>query len=121
MQKEGKSFLSSYLGNYYCCIGKKVLIIELDPHSEDVSQTPLEHFLRADGAIESLILPGKPDRIKLDSSQPFMKELLKTQKMAELMHSLKQTYDLILSLTLLESLKRSMPQTLLNWLISPFL
>ncbi len=98
--KEGKSFLAYNLAYYYSCIGKKVALLEMDPHtgpySNEEAPAPLENYLRGNIGIEEIIKPGKPDRIRIGSAQPFMKELLKTQKMALLMQHLKKSHDLII-------------------------
>lgn len=97
VQKEGKSFLSYHLAYYYSCIGKKVVLIEMDPHAnpftDEQQPVPLENYLRGNVEKEAIILAGRPDRIRIGSAQPFMKELLKTQQMAALMQYLKQSYD----------------------------
>lgn len=98
--KEGKSFVSYLLGHYYQRVGKKVIILEMDyrrnPFQESMPTHSLENYLRNPGDWHDLVIPGVPDRIKVGSAEPYMKELVKSKAMVQLLDSLKNTYDVII-------------------------
>lgn len=97
---EGKSFLSHHLSLYYQRLRKKVLLIEFDPrpnnYSEGNAPMPLEPILKGEKKWKDLVFKGKPDRLNLGLEEPFMKELLKTRQMNELMNDIKKEYELII-------------------------
>jgi len=100
MAGEGKSCLAYHLALYYQRFQKKVLLIEFDPrpnsYSDETPSTSLEAYLRLEKKWQDLVIKGKPDRIKLGVEEPFMKELIKTRRVKELMNALKSEYELII-------------------------
>ncbi len=99
--KEGKSALSYYLALYYHRVGKRVLLIEGDYRPNIFTQTlpfsalPLEEYLKGNYPPEYTIEHGEIDRIRLTQKTPYMKELIKSEKMRNLKETLAKEYDLI--------------------------
>ncbi len=95
---EGKSCLAYHLALYYQRVGKKVLLLDLDEevneYSDATKTLSLEQFFQANW--QHLISKGKPDCLKANHYQPFMKELIKSKQMTLLLDSIKKEYDLIL-------------------------
>lgn len=98
---EGKSTLAYFLGRYYQDLKKRCLLIEFDGPSpgaavKDKSVVkPLEDYLQGRSDMNAIILRGTIDRIQ-GSNDPHMKELLKNNRMRQLLDELKTQYDVIL-------------------------
>jgi Mrp family chromosome partitioning ATPase/uncharacterized protein involved in exopolysaccharide biosynthesis len=97
--REGKSCISYYLASYYHQIGKKVLLLEMDaaynPFVEKVSIKPLESYLEDKASLEEIIHKKPMDRIIVGQNSLFMKELVKSQKMIQLIEQMKRDYEVI--------------------------
>lgn len=100
-ENEGKSTLAFFLAQYYQQIGKTAIIIEFDyranphydPHEEPAKG--LENYLMGQATVDEITYQGNPHRIKAHYD-PAMKELVKTNKMDQLMQELKEQYDIII-------------------------
>jgi len=100
INREGKSCLSYHLALYYHQIGKKVLLMETDatynPFADHISCVPLEKYLENKAALEEIIIKEPMDRIKVGQNDLFMKELLKSQKMIQLVDQIKKDYEVFI-------------------------
>ena len=67
-------------------------------YTEDNNQSKhsLESYLEGNSTMQDIILHGNLDRIKVGKKDPFMKEMVKSHKMAELMAELKVEYEIIM-------------------------
>jgi len=97
---EGKSTLAKQLALYYQRIGKRVLLLEMDPKpisgAESSSATSLEALFQKGNDWQQLVIQGKPDRIRAWSSDPYMKEVIKSSAMAQFLEKLKGAYEIII-------------------------
>jgi Mrp family chromosome partitioning ATPase/capsular polysaccharide biosynthesis protein len=98
---EGKSCLAYYLAKYYATrLGKKTVVIEFDYHLNEFLREDLipcatvEKYLRGETDLSHIVEQGKPDCIKT-AFDPSMKELLKSDRMAQLWKDLSEKYDVI--------------------------
>lgn len=97
---EGKSCLSHHLAHYYRKIGKSVLLMDMDstnnPFNEKDDSKPIESYLEGTTSSEELLNRGFIDKIKTGGQHLFLKEMLKSKKMTELMDEMKQRYDILI-------------------------
>lgn len=97
---EGKSFLSHHLTLYYHRLRKKVLLVEFDSrpntYSDGLPPVALESLLKGEKKWQDTVVKGRPDRLNLGMEEPFMKELIKTRQMNELLTDFKKEYELII-------------------------
>jgi polysaccharide biosynthesis transport protein len=96
---EGKSTLAYNLALYFQRLGEKVLLLEGDYHpsifSEGTAKLTFESYLKDGGDISDLIIKGSIDRIKTGKHEPWMKELIKSDRMEALWKDLNSKYDMI--------------------------
>lgn len=94
---EGKSTLVFFLTRYLQQLGKRCLVIEGDASTpiEPKTEKSLEDYLNGKASLEAIIRHQKIDSIKATGASD-MKELLKNEKLKELLKELKSTYDIIL-------------------------
>ena len=98
---EGKSSIAFHLAKYYANLGKKVLLLELDPrpnpfaNEETLAPAFLESYLKGESSIDDITFHGNPARIKI-GEHPHMKELVKGDAMKNLLSSVKKSYEIIL-------------------------
>jgi uncharacterized protein involved in exopolysaccharide biosynthesis/Mrp family chromosome partitioning ATPase len=100
IQSEGKSCVAYHLALYWHQVGKKVVFIETDTtynlFAPNFFFTPLENYLNNQANLEDIIFNAPMARIKVGKKESFMKELIKSPKMDELMQWLRTRYDFIL-------------------------
>ena len=97
---DGKSLLARELALYYQRIGKKVLLLEIDPYpapfSEKTPPVSLGDFFESQGDWRSLVSHGNLDTIKGWSDDPYMKEIVKSEAMRNFIEDLRKAYDLVI-------------------------
>lgn len=100
IQWEGKSCIAYNLAAYYHQIGKKVLLLEMDaaynPFVEKITTKPLESYLENKASLEEIIFKEPMDRIMVGQNGLFMKELVKSKKMIQLIDQMKKDYEVII-------------------------
>lgn len=101
VDKEGKSCLSANLAKYYAKIGKKIILLELDPRKnifipKNDSGPSLEAYLSGSLPYQDAIIRNFPDTIRIQMEDPNMKEMLKLPRMNELWEHLKNEYEIII-------------------------
>lgn len=99
IRREGKSCLAYHLASYYHRLGKKTILIEMDasynPFTEEIPFVSLENYLEGKADLKDIIFHETMDRIKVGKNGPYMKELVKSAQMNELMNRLKNEYDVV--------------------------
>lgn len=100
INQEGKSCLSYHLALYFHNLGKKIILVEMDPahnpFTDNTAPKPLESYLEGKADSRELIFHQPMDRIKVGQKGPFMKELAKSKKMFDLMDQLKKDYEVVI-------------------------
>lgn len=101
LDKEGKSCIAANLAKYYAKIGKKIILVELDPRKnifipKNDTGPSLEAYLSGSLPYHDAIIKNFPDTIRIQTHDPNMKEMLKSQKMNELWDALKNEYEIII-------------------------
>jgi uncharacterized protein involved in exopolysaccharide biosynthesis/Mrp family chromosome partitioning ATPase len=100
INREGKSCLSYHLALYYHQIGKKVILLEMDtehnPFSGNATFIPLENYLENKVNLEQIFFKKPMDCIKVGQKNLFMKELIKSPQMIQLMDKIKREYEVII-------------------------
>lgn len=97
---DGKSLLATELALYYRRIGKKVLLLQMDPHPAPFAdKTPpvsLGEFFESQRDWQSLVIQGSPEQIRGWSNDPYMKEIVKSEAMRNFVEELRKAYDLVI-------------------------
>lgn len=97
---DGKSTLAYQLAQYYQRVGKKVLLLDMDPHptsfANRTASLNLGEFFAKQGDWQSIVIPGQPDMIKAWGNDPYLKEVIKSEPMLALLEDLRKRYDLVI-------------------------
>lgn len=98
---EGKSSLVYFLARYYQELGKRCVVLEFDglmrgiDVAGEAAHRPIEDFLRGEATVDDILVRGPIDRIQ-SARDHRLKELLKLDRMNQLLVHLKQHYEVIL-------------------------
>jgi tyrosine-protein kinase Etk/Wzc len=102
VDNEGKSCLAYYLARYWERLGERVILLDMDYNlnrfidKSPLTQSGIADYLREKASLQELIIKGEPDHISVRDYDLGLKELIKSNRMRQLIEGLKGSYDRII-------------------------